>query len=126
MALIKLLFWSVLIFIVGTAWFIDNPPATEPYVPKPKTAEEIAQSIRYTKVSLVSAAIKENLRDPNSVDWISAHANDDGSLICLAYRAKNGFGALTKENTAMLNGQIVDWNNNCSGKNLHNMSYVNK
>ena len=88
-----------------------------------KTPEEIAAAAKkeraFQKTVLMAKAIKGNLRDPSSVDWEVIRANDDASVICLQYRAKNGFGGYAREIAVLAQDRASAdkkaWNKHCTG-----------
>jgi hypothetical protein len=69
--------------------------------------------------------VKAALRDPKSVEWIDTMANEDGSVVCVTYRARNGFGGLNVERATMVAKTIsqssVAWEQNCAGRQLYNV-----
>lgn len=100
---------------------------------KPQTPEEKAATETQTKLArarhyqAVSAAhsIKTALRDPASVQWESVRVNDDGSLVCLVYRARNGFGGMNLSPAVSIGGKISTdgdvWNKQCKGQTLYDL-----
>lgn len=124
MGFIKFLFWTVVIIIVATAWFTDNPPNN----PKPvqqieKTPEELAESTRAASVSVAANVLMDSLHNPNSVEWIEALSNNRGTAVCLTYRAKNRLGSMSLEQQAIVLGKLSSWKTHCAGKSLNDMSY---
>ena len=127
MRFIKLLF---LAFAAVFAWYlwVDNTP-TPPQMPKtPPSAEEIAANKRFTKVQQYGVALKKQLREPDSVEWLSIGANDDASVACFKYKARNGFGGMGAEYTVVVSGLAMtdsaSWGKHCAGKSMNNMGYV--
>lgn len=51
-------------------------------------------------------AVKASLRDPESVVWESIRTDRAASVVCIQYRAKNGFGGMTRE-TALVTGREI-------------------
>lgn len=88
-----------------------------------KTPEEIAAAAKkeraFQKTVLLAKTIKGNLRDPSSVEWEAIRANDDASVICLQYRAKNGFGGFSREIAVLAQDKASTdkkaWNKHCTG-----------
>jgi NMD protein affecting ribosome stability and mRNA decay len=107
-------------------------PKTEVPPPAPKTpaqqAAEAQKEARFQKTVLVVKTIRSALRDPESVKWESVAANDDASIVCVEYRARNGFGGLNLERATYAKGKLstesVPWNKNCAHKSLFDMDYV--
>lgn len=92
--------------------------------PPPKTPEELvkeAAALRLDrardKTVLFAKAVKDGLRDPDSVVWESVSADQDAEIICIEYRAKNGFGGMNREFVLTANGKtsqkVKDWNKKC-------------
>lgn len=120
---------AIVFAVFSTIFKTAEKPTVTPVVQK--TIEDVAadskREVTLTKVALVLKAIKKNLKDPQSVDWITIAADDDAKVICVEYRAKNSFGALTIEQMAFANNKFAQepgfWNKYCGGKKgLHDMS----
>lgn len=83
------------------------------------------KELRFQKTVRAASVLKSNLKDPASVQWESMTANEDGSVICLAYRAKNGFGALDMGAVVFVDGVAMKgtkpWNKHCSKGDLYEM-----
>lgn len=118
----------VILIIVGAIFYWTYSP-TPPPVP-PSAAEIAAKEKKeqaFQKVVVAMKLLRGGLRNPDSLKWESVHANDDASIICLEYRAQNGFGGMNKEfmvfakNTASQAPEI--WNRNCN-KPLGDMIYA--
>lgn len=74
---------------------------------------------RFKMVAITMAAIKKDARDPDSIIWDSARSSTDGSIICIEYRAKNGFGSVNREFVVLAAGKpsrnnAKDWNKHCT------------
>lgn len=71
-------------------------------------------------------AIKQSVRNPDSLVIEQASSNNDGSLLCVEYRAQNGFGGMNREFVAFQNGKTHQsssfWNKHCR-KGLHDQTY---
>ncbi|KAA0230145.1 hypothetical protein EDM76_11570 [bacterium] len=82
----------------------------------------------FQKTAIMAATIKRNLREPESVQWETIMANDDGSVMCFDYRARNGFGGMTREYISFANGKVskeaAHWNKHCANKPLNNLIHV--
>lgn len=96
--------------------------------PEQKAAEEKAKLRIGQRDALTVAALKsihDHLRNPESVQWGDVLVNDDGSVICIDYRAQNGFGGMNHESIAFLGGKAKtdaqSWNKNCAGKTLNDV-----
>jgi hypothetical protein len=104
--------------------------ATRPSDPTPtllaKTSQEIAaekvaaakDDAAFQQTVRVALFAKAALRDPASLTWESIRANDDASVVCLEYRARNGFGGMNREFTVYAEGGHMSqdaklWNKHC-------------
>lgn len=118
--------------LVGYMVFSCNSPSPAP-APRPeKTAQEKEQDAKkelaFQKVVAVLKSIKTAARDPDSIAWESIDANEDASVICIAYRGQNGFGGMSKEVAVAAKGKVSQtaesWNRNCAHKSLYNMMHA--
>jgi hypothetical protein len=70
--------------------------------------------------------VRSNLRNPQSVQWVSVASNDDSSLVCVKYRAQNGFGGMDVGYAVAVSGLVRmsdgAYNSNCAGKSLNDMA----
>lgn len=104
----------------------DSPP------PTPKTAEQIAQDIaeerRHLVASITAKKLKNALREPESVVWEYIGTDEKAELVCLRYRARNGFGGMTAEvmtvTTTESGPDAALWNRHCAGVELYDMLYI--
>ena len=100
--------------------------------PDSRTLEQIAaaavadkaHSDRMSASAIALRTIKMSLRDPDSVKWASVSASKDATIVCVEYRAKNGFGGMNLEYATAV-GVVVStkpeaWNKHCIGKSLYN------
>lgn len=88
-------------------------------------AEAEASRKRYAATAETLAFVMKNARNPASVIVEIAGASEDASVVCLQYRAQNGFGGMNRETISMVKGKIgsdpKQWNKNCLGGNLIDM-----
>lgn len=112
--------------IIGAAVGKDTDP------PKPKTPEEIAREAQWTADVITVRALKNAMHDPKSFELSQALRMDDGTL-CVTYRARNGFGALTVRRSVLGKGIAITsdergfarkWNAHCGGKTGRNMKHL--
>lgn len=86
------------------------------------------KELRFQKTVIAAATLKKAMRDPDSLVWESIYTNDDASVICLEYRAKNGFGGMNREFAAIAKGKFSKeasvWNKQCANKTMNDMMYV--
>lgn len=106
----------------------DDSVATGTNSTQAATQQDPVEHIRFLKTEIAAKTLKNALRDPNSLSWDSIMANDDGSVVCLEYRARNGFGGMNKEFAVFVHGKPSQdakiWNKNCANKPLNDMLYV--
>ena len=106
----------------------DDKPVEKP-APLAKTPEQIAseaaEKSRSQRAIFVVTALKHGLRDPDSVKWESVSVSDDSSVVCVEYRAKNGFGGVNFEQTVYTKRKFSTaakpWNRHCAGKRLNDL-----
>ena len=48
--------------------------------------------IRLQQTQFTTQLIKDSLKNPQSLEWNKILANENGSVICLEFQAKNGYG----------------------------------
>jgi hypothetical protein len=86
-----------------------------------------AEKERFRDTAIVVGTVKASLRNPESVKWELIAANDDASVVCIQYRAQNGFGGMGREITVYANGitsqSVAAWNKHCA-KRLNDMGLV--
>lgn len=99
--------------------------------PEQRAEEQKAKAeseARFQKAVLAAKTVKRALRDPDSVVWEDIYTNDDASVICLVYRARNGFGGMSRENIVFVDGNPSKngaiWNRRCAGKGFTDMQHV--
>lgn len=117
----RIFFLCFLVLIIYSAYTMEPAP------PLPKTQltpEQQASEDRFQKVSFIGSALITNLHDPNSVEWLFIGSDEKADLVCFEYRAKNGFGALRLEKTAILNGKEASWDKNCAKANLYDTTHA--
>lgn len=87
-----------------------------------------AQEVRFQKAAIAVAAVKKSLHDPASARWEQVLTNDDGTLICITYRAKNAFGAYVLNQILFRSGTpetaATAWNKACADKPLRDLTSV--
>ena len=79
-----------------------------------------------TSAAFASArALKASLRNPDSLTFRSIGTNDDGGVVCITYRAQNGFGGMNLEHVVFRDGDpsqsAAAWNRTCAHKKLYDL-----
>ena len=99
---------------------------------KPGAENESAQDKQQKHMTyqayLAAKAVKASLRNPDSLSFEQILANDNGSIICLTYRAQNGFGGMNIERVVFKDGDPsqshASWHAHCAGKMLNDVTAV--
>ncbi|QCP50170.1 hypothetical protein FAZ95_13865 [Trinickia violacea] len=107
---------------------------TQEKVVKEAAEEKTAQDAKETEdlqnkgVLLTMRAVKQTLRDPDSVQWIEAGVSPDMKVVCVTFRARNGFGGMDTGFGVFAGGRFSQtekvWNTNCHRDDLVNKSNV--
>jgi hypothetical protein len=71
-----------------------------------KQIEEMNNEKRESSLRSTEEYVKEQMRDPDSYKSISATASVDGSIVCLEFRSKNGFGGYNIGEAASINNTV--------------------
>jgi hypothetical protein len=113
------------VFVIGA--IVSGIVGKEPPTPTaPKAKEQLAaekakadrEQARGAKAVAAGVVVKSSLRDPESVVWESIRANDDASIICIEYRARNGFGGMNRGFVVFVKDRPSQepsaWNKNCT------------
>lgn len=82
-----------------------------------KAEEE--HKVRLMMTHLLMEDAKRTLRNPDSVVWESAFASADATVVCIEYRAQNGFGGMNREFVVGVKGRVTynnsaKWNRHCT------------
>lgn len=121
------LFAGFTVWLAYMLFFADSPPPKTPPSPS-EIAYQQQQEQLFQKTAIMAATIKRSLREPESVQWETIMANDDGSVMCFLYRARNGFGGMTRESVSFANGkaskEAAHWNKHCANKPLNDLIHV--
>lgn len=123
-AILALLF----IGIVGSAIFPSKVVEPAPLSEEARLAKvaKDAQDARLLVAMRAGRTIKNSLRDPESLKFQTIAANDDASVVCYIYRAKNGFGGMNLEHAVLVGDKISNspkiWKKNCSAEQLHDVT----
>jgi hypothetical protein len=105
--------------IFGVSQCTSDPKAApEPAKPPEKmTPAQEMEAQRMGRAALRMGLLRQYMREPESLKWETALSDETGDLICLRYRAKNGFGGMNVE-VAIFKGdkgydQESDWKKHC-------------
>jgi hypothetical protein len=120
---------GVLLFqCTGATNQITERPAISAKTPEQlalEKTEAAAEKKRYATTASAVEFVMKHARNPSSVVIEIAGASDDSSVVCIQYRAQNGFGGMNRETVSLVNGKIgsdpKQWNKNCLKGNLIDM-----
>jgi hypothetical protein len=115
------LFVFILVMIGQLMPDMPKPPKN------PETQEEKEDSARYAFAMIAGQALKKNLKDPESVDWIKILVNKDASVACYVYRARNSFNGMTIESTVVTKMGVISSSKSmlkkeCANKELYDLT----
>jgi DNA-directed RNA polymerase subunit RPC12/RpoP len=112
--------------VIATVLVIQCSLSKTDTVPTAPPPDPIAEA-RFQKTVLFAAGLKKSLREPESFDVEAAFANQDASVICIQYRARNGFGGMNVEFIVAANKRIYPdaaaWGKYC-GPATFNMMHI--
>jgi hypothetical protein len=93
-----------------------------------ETAQDKEQKHRDYQAYLAAKALKASLRNPDSRSFEQILVNDDGSVICITYRAQNGFGGMNIGHVVFKDGDPSEshasWRAHCARKLLNDVTAV--
>lgn len=126
-------FGYLMVLMVGFIFYkgcSPNTPTGGQVVPA-KPEMSIDEKRRIGQTILVMASIKQAMREPDSISWVSVLTSDDASVVCATYRARNGFGGMNIEyatrTKAGISTSIAVWNKHCAtNRTLNDMTYVQR
>lgn len=117
----------IVLFIVSTvigAVMQQNKPAPTPE----QIAAEAASTKRNTAALRDAQALKNNLRDPSSLQLEYVGVSEDGATTCIRYRGRNGFGGVNVEQMVFVDGapQTVQgvWRKRCANVDLYDVTGI--
>ena len=95
---------------------------------QPESAQDKQTKHRDYQAYLAAKALKSSLRNPDSLSFESILASDDGNVICMKYRAQNGFGGMNLGHVVFKDGEPSEkraaWQSNCAHKVLNDVTAV--
>lgn len=97
-----------------------TPPAPRPPEDPKAVAARQAEDARMSLAIEVGKAVKAQLRDPDSLKFRALGVNEDATVACGQYQAKNGFGGMNQQAVIVVNGKAVafsesEWKKRCTG-----------
>lgn len=95
----------------------------------PSPADRAAEARHHQRLDIAvtdAANLKAATRDPDSLLFEQILANEDGSIICMRYRARNGFGGVNHEHVVFTDGSGTTtasaWSRHCAHVTLDNIT----
>lgn len=79
---------------MGVANSVNHPETATPAV---SAADAEADTRRVATATEAANAIKRVAREPESVKFEALGVSDDAQVVCMQYRARNGFGGMARE-----------------------------
>jgi len=74
-----------------------RPAAPEPQLTEAQRRDKAQEDARWNLTRGTIKAVQPALREPESLQIEKVLVNQDGTKLCAVYRAKNGFGGMTRE-----------------------------
>lgn len=94
----------------------------------PPTPAEATKSRRDRQAFDAVVALKHALREPDSAVFDKIGANETGDVVCIVYRARNGFGGMNLDHVVFVDGTPSRkrgiWKRNCVHKPLYDTTGV--
>lgn len=110
-----MLIWGAV--VLGAIAFVSWWAPWETARPAVPVTAPTAQDLRLSAIASAGEALRRATRDPESVIFESVKANAGATVICLQYRAKNGFGGMTREVLVLTpkgtSQEMAAWNTSC-------------
>jgi hypothetical protein len=95
---------------------------------QPESAQDVQIKQRSYAAYLSAKALKASLRNPDSLEFQAIRTNDYGSVVCMKYRAQNGFGGMNVGHVLFKDGKptesVANWKANCVHKMLYDLKAV--
>lgn len=92
---------GILLFSGATAAFylhFFDDSTERSYTAQPqRVVSDAAETHRYRIVRLTAALIHDQMREPESLQFVQLKSNHDATVVCADYRARNGFGGMARE-----------------------------
>jgi hypothetical protein len=83
---------------------------------------------RYISAKFVADTVKAGLNDPDSLQWDDLYTNENGTVVCAEYRARNVFNGMVRKYLSVTKSVASEitaaWNKNCSGNGFFDEKYV--
>lgn len=119
----------VLLVVIGFGAIVVGRPSGPPRVKtEAEKTEDAQRAARIDSTLGVVKAVRQQLRDPDSLKVHQALSSVDGNVVCVAYGAKNGFGGMVREQIVMqfkpefVSKAASAWNKRCAAQKMFDMT----
>lgn len=96
--------------------------------PRTKTPEDIASDKRNRAAYNAVSAVKKSLRDPETATFEQVWVDEEAKTVCIAYRARNGFGGLGVGRITFTQGipseRTSNWNRQCANQTMYDLKGI--
>ena len=118
----------VIVGLMRLHWPENGSPDVASNASSTNTAAESPEDSRRTGLAFAAGQqLAATARNPDSLVIEQAIASDDGHLLCVRYRAQNGFGGMNRETAAWYDGtphlDAAYWNKHCT-KPMRDVTFV--
>lgn len=107
---------------------LGSPQLMGSTAPPPKSAEELASDSRMRAAYLAVNALRASLREPESALFEKVGVDESAATVCLIYRARNGFGGMSRERVVFVDGdpsqRTAVWNKHCARSSLYDLTKI--
>lgn len=80
--------------------------------------KKTAEYLRYTAAAAAVVAVKNSVRDPDSLKIESARVDDNATTVCVKFRSRNGFGGMNQDGIVYVEGKPYHtnaaWHKHCT------------
>ena len=125
----KTALWTLAI-IAGLIYLGSGTPTTpeEKAAAAAKAQTEQLERARNSTMRSTYLAVRSNLRDPDSMKVELMLASAKPEAACIAYRARNGFGGMTRD-VMVWDGKkyaktAAAWKKTCEGTHMEDITYL--
>ena len=106
----------------------DDVQTTEDLANNLGAAREASKNASYVAATEAATMTKTMVNDPDSVRFESVRVSDDNRIVCVAFRAANGFGGMRKAKVVYqdmnASTEAASWNSKCLGPMVDQTNYV--
>ena len=122
---VAFVFFFVVIGIHAGMTFFGVLPAGQPALTDAQVASEARYIDQKEAAARAVAVIRKSVRDPDSLVVEQIFMRNPPNVVCIAYRAKNGFGGVNRTGAVVSSGVSISdptvWNKRCVGDGFHDI-----